>query len=124
MIQKLTCLSGFFYSIHLTYSTVVVVFFHSTTKLFFPSINQRNFTRNNSCRPNMVHTRYPSYSYPKQEVFGSSKLTEFADDNFKFNEYENGKKYPQMDRKRCGKRGNCSLRAISPFPTVFSKDLY
>ena len=26
--------------------------------------------------------------------------------------------------KICGKRRNCSLRAISPFPTVFSKDLY
>ena len=29
-----------------------------------------------------------------------------------------------MDRKHCGKWRNCSLRAISPFPTVFSKDLY
>ena len=27
-------------------------------------------------------------------------------------------------RKNCGKRRNCSLRAISPFPTMFSKDLY
>ena len=30
----------------------------------------------------------------------------------------------QKGRKHCGKRRNCSLRAISPFPTVFSKDLY
>ena len=29
-----------------------------------------------------------------------------------------------MGRKHCGKRRNCSLRAIFPFPTVFSKDLY
>ena len=29
-----------------------------------------------------------------------------------------------MGGKHCGKRRNCSLRAISPFPTVFSKDLY
>ena len=29
-----------------------------------------------------------------------------------------------MVREHCGKRRNCSLRAISPFPTVFSKDLY
>ena len=29
-----------------------------------------------------------------------------------------------MGRKRCGKRRNCSLRAISPFPTVFSKGLF
>ena len=31
---------------------------------------------------------------------------------------------PKGYRKHCGKRRNCSLRAISPFPTVFSKDLY
>ena len=30
----------------------------------------------------------------------------------------------QMGRKHCGKRKNCSLRAISPFPTVFSKGLF
>ena len=30
----------------------------------------------------------------------------------------------QMGIKHCGKRRNCSLRAISPFPSVFSKDLY
>ena len=29
-----------------------------------------------------------------------------------------------MGRKHLGKRRNCSLRAISPFPTVFSKDFY
>ena len=29
-----------------------------------------------------------------------------------------------MDRKHCGKRRNCLLRAISPFPTVFSKGLF
>ena len=29
----------------------------------------------------------------------------------------------QMDRQHYGKRRNCSLRRISPFPTVFSKDL-
>ena len=30
----------------------------------------------------------------------------------------------QMGRKHCGKRKNCSLRAISPFRTVFSKGLF
>ena len=30
----------------------------------------------------------------------------------------------QIGRKHCGKRKKCSLRAISPFPTVFSKELY
>ena len=30
----------------------------------------------------------------------------------------------QIGRKLCGKKRNCSMRAISPFPTEFSKDLY
>ena len=30
----------------------------------------------------------------------------------------------QTDRKHYGKRRNCSLRAISPFPKVFSKSLF
>ena len=34
------------------------------------------------------------------------------------------RKVIQMGRKHCGKRRNCSLRAISPFPTVFSKGLF
>ena len=29
----------------------------------------------------------------------------------------------QAFRKQCGKRRNCSQRAISPFPTVFSTGL-
>ena len=29
-----------------------------------------------------------------------------------------------MGRKHCGKRRNCLLREISPFPTVFSKGLF
>ena len=29
-----------------------------------------------------------------------------------------------MGRKHCGKRRNYSLGTVSPFPTVFSKDLY
>ena len=31
--------------------------------------------------------------------------------------------YPKMVKKHSGKRRNCSLRAISPFSTVFSEDL-
>ena len=46
---------------------------------------------------------------------------EFADDNFKFNKND---KVLKTGKKYCGKRRKCSLTAISPFPTVFSKDLY
>ena len=34
------------------------------------------------------------------------------------------KKVLETGRKHCGKRRNCSLLAISSFPTVFSKGLY
>ena len=56
------------------------------------------------------------------DKFYTSKLKEFADDNFKFD--ENGRKLSQMGGKHCGKRRNCLLQAISPFPTVFSKGLF
>ena len=41
---------------------------------------------------------------------------------FKFD--KNGRKFIKRVENTGGKRRNCSLRAISPFPTVFSKDLY
>ena len=50
-----------------------------------------------------------------------SKLKEFPDDNFKF---ESNDKVLRTSKKHCGKRRNCSLRAIPPFPTVFSKGLF
>ena len=58
---------------------------------------------------------------PDMPILDSSKLKEFADDNSKFD--ENGKKLSKQV-ENCGKRRNCSLRAISPFPTVFSKGLF
>ena len=50
-------------------------------------------------------------SKPNNNILDSSKLKEFADDYFRFD--ENGRKFPK-----------CSLRAISPFPAVSSKELY
>ena len=60
--------------------------------------------------------------FPKQQILDSSKLEEFADDNFELD--ENARKFSKMGGKHCGKSRNCSLRAVSSFPTVFSKDLY
>ena len=54
--------------------------------------------------------------------FNASKLKEFADDNFKFD--ENGREFSKWVENTAGKRRNCSLRAISPFPKVFSKGLH
>ena len=46
--------------------------------------------------------------FPKQQILDSSKLKEFADDNFIFD--ENGGKYSKIVKKHCEKRRNCSLR--------------
>ena len=61
------------------------------------------------------------YSFPKQQNLNFSNLKEFADYNFKFD--VNGWKVSKLV-ENTGKRRNCSLWAISPFPTVFLKDLY
>ena len=57
--------------------------------------------------------------FPKQQISDSSKLKEFADDNFEID--ENSRKFSKKV-ENTGKRRNCTLRAISPFPTPFSKD--
>ena len=49
-------------------------------------------------------------------------MKKFADNNFEIN--ENGERISERVEKRCGKRRSCTLRPISLFSTVFSKDLY
>ena len=63
---------------------------------------------------------YAAQLFPKRHILDASKLKEFADDDFKFD--ENGRVF-QMVRKHCGKRKNCLFQAISPFPTVFLRRL-
>ena len=74
----------------------------------------------------MKNTEYSSLHvsepFPNQQILNSSKLQEFADDNFKSN--ENGRKFSKWLENTVEKRRNCSLRAISPIPPAFSKDLY
>ena len=41
-----------------------------------------------------------------------------------FQMWQKLQKILQMGRKQCGKMRNCSLWAISPFPALFSKDMY
>ena len=63
---------------------------------------------------NLVHLHIKSCIY-------SSKLKEYADNNFECD--ENGRGSSKRVNS-VGKRRNCSLRRISSFPAVFSKDLY
>ena len=57
---------------------------------------------------------------PRRLIPVSSIVRELAVDAFKFDENFS----IQKGRKRCGKRRNCSLRAISPLTTEFSKDMH
>ena len=56
-----------------------------------------------------------SNSLPNDKILDSSKLKESED--------ENGRQLFKQVEKMVGKGENCSLREISPFPTVFSKRL-
>ena len=54
--------------------------------------------------------------FPKQQILDFSKLKDLADDNFELD--ENGSMFSKQVENTGGKG------AISPFSTVFSKDLY
>ena len=56
---------------------------------------------------------------PHMPILGSSNSTLNKDMMAKI--WTNGDTVICLSRKHCGKRRNCSLRAISPFPTMFSK---
>ena len=56
---------------------------------------------------------------PHMPILGSSNSEACTDMMSKI--WRNGDTITRLSRKRCGKRRNCSLRAISPFPTMFSK---
>ena len=60
--------------------------------------------------------------FRKLQIRNTSKLKEFGDENFNFD--ENGRKFPKIVENNVGKGRNCSLRAISPFHTVLLKDFY
>ena len=58
---------------------------------------------------------------PDNKILDRSKLKQSADNNFRFD--ENSRKFSKRV-ENTGKRRNRWLRAISPFPTVFSKGLF
>ena len=59
------------------------------------------------------------YPLPNFVLFQTERVC-----RWQFHIWKKWQKVLQMNRKHCGKRRNCSLRAISSFPTVFLKDLY
>ena len=61
----------------------------------------------------------PLYSFPKWQIVDSSKLKEFADDNFKFN--ENGRKLSKAVENTVGKGEIARYEQFLLFPQCFRK---
>ena len=59
--------------------------------------------------------------FPKQQILDSSKLNDFAHDNFKFD--EQGRKFSKWVENTVGKGEIARYEQFRFFPTVFSKDL-
>ena len=65
----------------------------------------------------------PLYNpFPKLQILDSSKLKEFADDNFKSD--ENHAEFPKRVGNTVEKWEIAPYEQISPFCTVFSEELY
>ena len=58
----------------------------------------------------------------KRQILDSSKMKEFADDNFESD--ENGRKFSKWVGKNEGKGENACCQQFLLFPMVFSKALY
>ena len=63
-----------------------------------------------------------TWPFLKRLILDSFKLKGFVDNNSKFD--ENDRKFFNGAENTVGKGEIARKRAISPFPTVFSKDLY
>ena len=57
--------------------------------------------------------------FPKRQILDSSKLKEFADDNFKFD--ENGRKFPKSVENTVGKGEIARYEQFLLFPQCFQK---
>ena len=75
-----------------------------------------------NCRSPKFWYLVKGWPFPKQQILDSSKLKEFADDDFKFD--ENGWKFYKKVENSVGKGEIACYKQFSIFPTVFSKDLY
>ena len=59
------------------------------------------------------------YPFPKRQILDSSKLNEFADDNFRF--YENGCKFSKWIENTAGKGEIAHYEQFLLFPLCFQK---
>ena len=67
----------------------------------------------------MKYILYLLYPFPKQQILDTSKLKEFADDNFEFN--ENGRKLSRWVENMVGKGEIARYEQFLLFPQCFQK---
>ena len=68
-----------------------------------------------------IHAQLVEF-FTKQQTLDFTKSKELAENDFKFNKI--GSKFSKWVENTVGKGEIAESRTISPFPTVFSKDLY
>ena len=111
--------------------------FSFSCSVFYPSGEFLQFSSNLKMSPaNSCSLENSKFPFGKGLTsFINTILTHYQTTNFRlfqtervcrrqFQIWQKWKKIIQTGRKHCGKRRNCLLRAISPFPTVFSKGLF
>ena len=102
---------------------------------FFSSVDYCHCNRIHSSRTMNIFALIESTHWLKKRFFSIYWLTHYQMTNFRLFQTERvcsqqfqiwwkWQKVIQTGRKHYGKWRNCSLRAISPFPTVFSKGLF
>ena len=77
------------------------------------------FFSNNVFHPGDTFHQLRSAEYADFRLFQTERVC-----RWQFQTWRKWKKVIQTGRQHCGKRRNCLLRPISPFPTVFSKGLF
>ena len=91
---------------------------NQTKRLAIHCISPNKSTLPYSSSPLQKHLQ----PFPKRQILDSSKLEDFADDNFKFD--ENGRQFSKWVENTAGKGEIARYEQFCPFPTVFSKDFY
>ena len=132
---------SFPYSIPYTHDSEILTPFFSTNNLHSPSGNVLLPSEGSVLHwyPGFPPVKY-TWNYKTELIDWSINwlvdwLTHYQTTNFRlfqtervcrrqFQIWRKRQKVIQLGRKHYGKRRNCSLRAISPFPTVFSKGLF
>ena len=88
---------------------------HYDREIFPPFKLQHFFTHNISKNRYMKYNHLTHYQMTNFRLFQTERVCRRQ---FQW------QKVIQTGREHCGKRRNCSLQAISPFPTVFSTGLF